>query len=428
MGNFVKVLTAVSLFSLSVAAYGQQILDRVAVVVNDGVVLESEVEQLIQQVKRNAAGSNTELPGDKVLRIQAMDRLVLTELQMQMAQRMGISISDAQLQQTLVSLAREQDMTVDALRKKTEENGTLWENFRESIRKELMTGEVQRAAVRRRVYISPQEVENLVSVMNQATAQEVEYRLGHILLGFRDGADSDEIQATRKRAEQLLERLRDGADFAQAAITSSSGAKALDGGDLGWMNINAMPTLFADAVRGKSKDEFIGPLRSGVGFHILKVSDVRGIQQVEIEEVKARHILIKPSIIMSANRVQEKLSELRADIMAGNVSFADAAREHSADPGSAANGGDLGWAEPNIYADQFRRTLELGDVGEISEPFETQFGWHIAEVLERRTQDATKRSQENRAYQLLFSRKYQEELENWQQEIRDQAYIETLIE
>ncbi|WP_417659796.1 peptidylprolyl isomerase SurA [Pseudidiomarina sp.] len=428
MGKIVKVLAATALLSLSVTAWSQQVLDRIAVVVNEGVVLESEVEQLVQQVKRNSAQSDTALPSDKVLRIQAMDRLVLSELQMQMAERMGITISDAQLQQTLVSIAQDQGITVDELRAQNEASGVNWENFRESVRKEMIIGEVQRAAVRRRVAVSPQEIQNLVNAMNQANEQEVEYRLGHILLGFRDGASADEVQATRSRAEQLIERLAGGADFSQAAITSSSGPRALEGGDLGWMNINAMPTLFADAVRNKSKGELVGPLRSGVGFHILQVTDVRGIEQVEIDEVKARHILIKPSIILSERRAQEKLAELRAEIIAGELSFEDAAREHSADPGSAANGGDLGWSEPSVYAEEFKRKVERSPIGEITEPFQTQFGWHILEVLDRRKLDATKRSKENRAYQLLFSRKYQEELENWQQEMRDQAYIETLIE
>jgi len=428
MGHIAKFLAAACLLTLSTTALAQQVLDRVAVIVNDGVVLESEVNQLINQVKNNAKNSNTQLPTDKVLRVQAMDRLILIELQKQMAKRMGVTISDAQLEQTLISIAREQNMNVDELRARITADGSSWDNYRESIRTELMTSEVQRAAVRRRVYVSQQEIAGLVEAMTQATEQEAEYRLGHILIGFRDNATSDEVQATRERAEKLLEQLRGGADFTRAAITSSSGARALEGGDLGWMNINAMSTLFADAVRGATKDQLIGPLRSGVGFHILKVTDMRGLQQVEISEVKARHILVQPSVILSERRAQEKLSELREEIIAGTISFADAAREHSADTGSAANGGDLGWAEPSIYADEFRRTLEQGEIGEISQPFKTQFGWHIAEVLDRRLQDATKRSQENRAYQLLFSRKYQEELENWQQEIRDQAYIETLID
>ncbi|RUO47427.1 peptidylprolyl isomerase SurA [Pseudidiomarina donghaiensis] len=427
MGNIVKFFVAISALLLSSVVMGQQVLDRVAVIVNEGVVLESEVDQLLRQVKANAARSGAELPADKVLRIQAMDRLILTELQKQMAERMGISISDAQLEQTLIRIANEQNMTVDELRASINASGNNWSSYRESIRNEIITGEVQRAAVRRRVYIAPQEVTNLVEAMNQATEQEVEYRLGHILMGFRDNATADEVQETRERAEQLLAKLRDGADFEKAAITSSSGSRALDGGDLGWMNINSMPTLFADAVRGKSQGELIGPLRSGVGFHILKVSEIRGIEQVEISEVKARHILMAPSVILSERRAKEKLEEIRARIIAGEIDFADAAREHSADTGSAANGGELGWAEPSIYAPEFRSTIEQAEIGEISQPFKTQFGWHIAQVLDRRVQDATKRSQENRAYQLLFNRKYQEELENWQQEIRDEAYIETII-
>lgn len=428
MGKFVKGIIAVTLLAFSGLSGAQQVLDRVAVVVNDGIVLESEVEQLVQQVKHSLTQGGTQLPSDKVLRIQAMDRLVLSELQFQIAKRMGITISDQQLQQGLTMIAQEQEITVDQLRENISRMGNDWDTYREAIRKEIAIAEAQRATVQRRVYVSPQEIDNLVDAMNQMSERDIEYRLSHILVGFRDGASADEVQATRVRAEQLLERLRDGADFAQAAITASSGPRALEGGDLGWMNINAMPTLFADAVRDKSVGDLIGPLRSGVGFHILKVSEVRGIQQVEVNEVNARHILITPSIILSERKAHEKLVELRDSIINGDISFADAAREHSADTGSAALGGDLGWAEPSIYAEEFRRQVEQLPLNEISEPFQTQFGWHIVEVLERRQLDATKRSQQNYAYQLLFSRKYQEELENWQQELRDQAYIATLIE
>lgn len=314
------------------------------------------------------------------------------------------------------------------MREQIVSDGMSWENYRESVRREMITGQVQRNAVQQRVYVSPQEINNLTKMISEMSEQEVEYRLSHILIGVRDGASSAETQEARERAEQVLERLRNGADFAEAAITTSSGSTALEGGDLGWMNINAMPTLFAEVVRDKRKGELVGPLKSGVGFHILKVADTRGIESVEIEEVNARHILIQPSIILSDKRAEEMLQDYRQQIMSGEATFADLAREHSADPGSAADGGNLSWNEPNIFADAFRRVVETAPVGEISEPFKSEFGWHIVEVLDRRTQDATERSQQNRAYQMLFSRKYQEELENWQQEIRDQAYIEQVGE
>ncbi|HET8816546.1 MAG TPA: peptidylprolyl isomerase SurA [Pseudidiomarina sp.] len=412
---------------ISVTATAQE-LDRVAVIVNDGVVLESEVQQMLTQVKQNAKRENMSLPSDDVLRVQAIDRLVLRELQLQMAARMGIEVSDAQLQTTINTIAQDSGVTVDQMREDIESNGMSWENYRESVRREMITGQVQRNAVQQRVYVSPQEINNLTKLISDMSEQEVEYRLSHILIGVSDGASSAETQEARERAEQVLERLRNGADFAEAAITTSSGSSALEGGDLGWMNINAMPTLFAEVVRDKSKGELVGPLKSGVGFHILKVVDTRGIESVEVEEVNARHILVQPSIILSDQRAKEMLSQYRQQIMSGEATFADLAREHSADTGSAAEGGNLGWNEPSIFADAFRRVVETAPIGEISEPFKSEFGWHIVEVLDRRTQDATERSQQNRAYQLLFSRKYQEELENWQQEIRDQAYIEQVGE
>ncbi|MFC0446477.1 peptidylprolyl isomerase SurA [Pseudidiomarina halophila] len=427
-----KMLKIVSIAWLAIASsvvsvQANEVLDRVAVIVNDGVILQSEVDAMLAQIKRNAAEQDMSLPSDKVLRVQAIDRLVLQEVQLQIARRAGIEVSDAQLEQTIQGIAQESNLTVDQLRNEIERLGSTWSSYRESVRKEMMLGEVQRGAVRERVYISPQEINNLSQMLEEMNEKEVEYRLSHILVGLRDGSGSDEVQDARERAEQLLELLRKGADFAETAVSSSSGSRALEGGDLGWMNINAMPTLFAEAVRDKRKGDLIGPIKSGVGFHILKVADTRGLETVEVEEVNARHILLQPSVILSDKRAKEKLEEIRAQIVAGEASFEDMAREHSSDPGSASQGGDLGWSQTEVYDPAFKRVVDNAEVGVISEPFKSQFGWHIVEVLDRRIQDATERSKQNRAYQLLFRRKYQEELENWQQEIRDQAYIEQVV-
>ncbi|MGQ4277031.1 peptidylprolyl isomerase SurA [Pseudidiomarina sp. E22-M8] len=424
-----KMLKIVSIAWLAIASsvvsvQANEVLDRVAVIVNDGVILQSEVNAMLAQIKRNAAEQEMSLPGDKVLRVQAIDRLVLQEVQLQIARRAGIEVSDAQLEQTIQGIAQESNMTADQLRNEIERLGSTWSSYRESIRKEMMLGEVQRSAVRERVYISPQEIQNLSQLLEEVNEKEVEYRLSHILVGLRDGSNGDEVQDARERVEQLLELLRDGADFASTAVSSSSGSRALEGGDMGWMNINAMPTLFAEAVRDKRQGDLIGPIKSGVGFHILKVTDTRGLETVEVEETKARHILLQPSVILSDKRAKEKLAEIRQQIIAGEASFEDMAREHSSDPGSASQGGDLGWSQTDVYDPAFKQVIDNAEVGVISEPFKSQFGWHIVEVLDRRTQDATERSKKNRAYQLLFRRKYQEELENWQQEIRDQAYIE----
>nr|WP_241967752.1 peptidylprolyl isomerase SurA [Pseudidiomarina insulisalsae] len=414
--------------SLGVSVQANEVLDRVAVIVNDGVILQSEVETMLAQIKRNAAEQNINLPSDDVLRVQAIDRLVLQEIQLQIARRNGIEVSDAQLEQTIASIAREAGMSVDGLRQEITSLGSSWPNYRESIRREMIIGELQRNAVRDRVYISPQEIQSLTEMMEEMSSEEVEYRLSHILIGLRDGSSGDEVQEARQRAEKILQSLRDGRDFAETAITSSSGQRALEGGDMGWMNINAMPTLFAEAVRGKREGELIGPIKSGVGFHILKVADTRGMETVEVQEVKARHILLRPSVILSDKRAQEQLREFRQQLQSGEAEFAELAREHSDDTGSASQGGDLGWSETEIFDPAFKEAVETAEIGVISEPFRSQFGWHIVEVLDRRVQDATERSKQNRAYQLLYRRKYQEELENWQQEMRDQAYIEQVVE
>ncbi len=428
-----KMLKLVSIAWLAIASsmvsvQANEVLDRVAVIVNDGVILQSEVEAMLAQIKRNAAEQDMELPSDEVLRVQAVDRLVLQEVQLQVARRAGVEVSDAQLEQTIQGIAQESNLTVEQLRNEIERLGSSWSSYRESVRKEMMLGEVQRGAVRERVYISPQEIQNLSEMLEEVNSQEVEYRLSHILVGLRDSSGSDDVQDARERADQLLGILRDGADFASTAVSSSAGSRALEGGDLGWMNINAMPTLFAEAVRDKRKGDLIGPIKSGVGFHILKVTDTRGLETVEIEEVNARHILLQPSVILSDKRAEEKLAEIRQQIVSGEATFEDMAREHSSDPGSASQGGDLGWSETDVYDATFKQVVDNAEIGVISEPFRSQFGWHIVEVLDRRVQDATERSKQNRAYQLLFRRKYQEELENWQQEIRDQAYIEQVVE
>jgi len=427
MKKIAQIMFGATLFATATAGFAQQPIDRVAVVVNDSVIVESEIEQMINTIKRNAAAEGQQLPDDDVLRVQVNDRLILRELQMQMAQRMGIEISDAQLDSAIEGIARDQDMTLDELREEvTASSGASWAAYRDEVRRQMITSEVQRNAVQRRVYVSPQEIENLVELIDKSSNQQVEYRLRQILIGIPDGASSSEVSDASRKAESILRRLEKGEDFAQLAYTASASREALEGGDMGWLGVNEMPSLFAEVVSNKRKGEILGPLRSGVGFHILKVEDTRGLETVDVEEVLARHILIQPSVILSDKRAQEMLNEFYEQIQSGEASFAELATEHSSDPGSAAEGGELGWASPDIYADAFKQTLASLEVGELSKPFRSQFGWHIVELMDRRVQDGTADSKRDRAYQMLFSRKYREELENWQQEIRAEAYIEIL--
>ncbi|WP_390881760.1 peptidylprolyl isomerase SurA [Alteromonas oceanisediminis] len=413
--------------AFSPSAHSQEVaLDSVAVIVDQGVILESEVQELIDTVKRNALANNQSLPSDRALRTQAIERLILTNLQAQMAEKMGIRVSDPQLDQTITSIAQNEGMTVDQLREQVAKEGLTYEMYREQVRQELISGEVTRANVRRRIYITPQEIETLVDLIDQQGAEEAEYRLGHILIGFPVGATDEDIADAKDRAAKVLELLESGSDFGKIALASSSGAEALEGGDMGWMNINAMPTLFAEAVQSKREGELVGPIRSGAGFHILKVMETRGINVVEIEEVNARHILIKPSIILSEDKAKKMLEDFKQRVIDGDAEFAELAKQHSVDPGSALRGGELGFTDPSAYVPAFRDALAKLEPGEFSEPVRSVHGWHLIQLIDRRIDDATERKKEDRAYQLIFNRKFAEETDNWLREMRDTAYIEVL--
>lgn len=412
---------------LSFAPSAKQIeLDRVAVIVDQGVILESEIQELLASVKRNAITNGQTLPSDRALRTQAIERLIISNLQMQTALRMGIQISDPQLEQTIANIAKQEGLDLAALREKLASEGISYDSYREEVRKELITGEVRRASVRRRIYVTPQEISNLVKLIDEQGAQQAEYQLGHILIGLPPQPTDEDISAAKDRAAKVLELLNNGSDFAKIAIASSSGSKALEGGDMGWMNINSMPTLFAEAVQNKNKDDLIGPIRSGAGFHILKIVDTRGVEKVEVTEVNSRHILIAPTVILSDEKAKEMLKDFREKLLNGEADFAELAKEYSADPGSALKGGELGWADPNKYESEFKDTLNTLEVGEISQPIRTVYGWHIMQLIDKRVGDVTEKLKQDKAYQLLFNRKFAEETEAWVREMRDTAYIELL--
>ena len=412
---------------LSFSSMAQEVmLDRVSVIVDQGVVLESEIAALVKEVKRNAEANNQELPSDRALRTQAIERLITKNLQLQMAGRMGIQISDPQLEQTIGNIAANQNASMEQLRTQLAAEGIAYDDYREDIREEIIMGEVRRANVRRRVYITPQEIDTLMGLIEQQGAEQAEYRLGHILIGFPADPTDEDIQASRERAEKVISLLESGSDFTKIAIASSSGNEALEGGDMGWLNINAMPTLFAEAVQNKEVDSLVGPIRSGAGFHILKVVDTRGIEKVTVQEVNSRHILVKPSIILSEDKAKDMLAGFKEDVIAGEAEFEELAKEYSEDPGSALRGGDLGWSNPDNYVPAFKDALANLEPGEFSEPVRSVHGWHLIQLIERRVDDATDKRKEEKAYQLIFNRKFAEETENWLREMRDAAYIEVI--
>jgi peptidyl-prolyl cis-trans isomerase SurA len=399
-------------------------LDRVSVQINDGIILESEITNMVSTVKANAKAAKQTLPSDDALRTQVIERLILTHLQMQMAERIGLQIGDLQLDQTIENIAKEQKVTVAQMQQTIESEGTSFSQYREQLRQEVTLGEIQRIQVQRRIQVSPQEISGLVKLIQEQGLKDVEFQIGHILIEIPSNPTSEQLESASRRAEIVLKRLNNGDDFRSTAIASSSGPKALEGGIWDFMNINEMPTLFAEVISNAKKGDIIGPIKSGSGFHIIKVVDTRGLQTQEVEEVKSRHILLKPSPILSEDRAKAMLANFLTQVRAGDADFAKLATQYSEDPGSAAKGGELGWADPSMYVPEFTQTLASLQEGQYSEPFRTTHGWHVVQLESRRKTDATEQFNSNRAHQLIFRRKFNEELQNWLDEMRSEAYIE----
>ncbi|KDM92513.1 peptidylprolyl isomerase SurA [Photobacterium galatheae] len=415
-------LSLLGLTTSSLAAL--QPLDKVVTIVNDSVILQSDVDAMLKTVHLNAARQGQSLPDDSILINQVLEKLIMETLQLQQADQFGIRIDDNRLDSAIAQLAAERNLSVAQLQQELAGAGISYAIFREQIRRDLTASEARTIMVRRRINILPQEVDNLATQLNQQQQEGVQYNVSHILIRLDEGATQADRQAAERKANDLVGQLNKGANFTSLAYSASNGPKALQGGAWGWMSPEEMPTIFADQIHAQGKGAIIGPFRSGVGYHILKINDVKGLETISVTEVNARHILLKTSVILSDDGAKKELEQVRKDIQSGQRSFADAAQALSADPGSAVNGGELGWQTPDIYVPEFKAQIETLPKGTISEPFKTVHGWHIVEVLDRRQVDRTDAAVKNRAYRILFSRKFNEEAQAWLQELRAGAYIE----
>lgn len=400
-------------------------LDSVKVIVNEGVILQSDIDASMKTLRANAKKSGQTLPSQDVLNEQVLEKLIIDTIQTQEAERIGVRIDDARLDQAIVGIAENNNQTVEQLTASVAEEGLSYNAFREQVRKEIAASEARNALVRRRINILPAEVDNLTDILAQETNATVQYKIGHIQLRFNDEQTKEELEV---QAKELVEALNSGKDFSTMAYTYSKGPKALQGGDWGWMRKEEMPTIFADQIKMQNKGSIIGPFRSGVGFHILKIEDVKGLETVAVTEVNARHILIKPTVILSDDGAKEQLEEITRRVNAGEASFGDLAQQYSQDPGSAVQDGELGYQTPDLYVPEFKHQVETLPEGKISAPFKTVHGWHIVEVLDRREVDRTDSALKNKAYQILFNRKFNEEAGAWLQEIRASAFVEIVEE
>ncbi|EBW6549632.1 peptidylprolyl isomerase SurA [Salmonella enterica] len=426
MKNWKTLLLGIAMIANTSFA-APQVVDKVAAVVNNGVVLESDVDGLMQSVKLNAGQAGQQLPDDATLRHQILERLIMDQIILQMGQKMGVKITDEQLDQAIANIAKQNNMTMDQMRSRLAYDGLNYSTYRNQIRKEMIISEVRNNEVRRRITVLPQEVDALAKQIGTQNDASTELNLSHILIALPENPTSEQVNDAQRQAESIVEEARNGADFGKLAITYSADQQALKGGQMGWGRIQELPGIFAQALSTAKKGDIVGPIRSGVGFHILKVNDLRGqSQSISVTEVHARHILLKPSPIMNDQQARLKLEEIAADIKSGKTPFAAAAKEYSQDPGSANQGGDLGWATPDIFDPAFRDALTKLHKGQISAPVHSSFGWHLIELLDTRKVDKTDAAQKDRAYRMLMNRKFSEEAATWMQEQRASAYVKIL--
>ncbi|ECE0396049.1 peptidylprolyl isomerase SurA [Salmonella enterica] len=426
MKNWKTLLLGIAMIANTSFA-APQVVDKVAAVVNNGVVLESDVDGLMQSVKLNAGQAGQQLPDDATLRHQILERLIMDQIILQMGQKMGVKITDEQLDQAIANIAKQNNMTMDQMRSRLAYDGLNYSTYRNQIRKEMIISEVRNNEVRRRITVLPQEVDALAKQIGTQNDASTELNLSHILIALPENPTSEQVNDAQRQAESIVEEARNGADFGKLAITYSADQQALKGGQMGWGRIQELPGIFAQALSTAKKGDIVGPIRSGVGFHILKVNDLRGqSQSISVTEVHARHILLKPSPIMNDQQARLKLEEIAADIKSGKTTFAAAAKEYSQDPGSANQGGDLGWATPDIFDPAFCDALTKLHKGQISAPVHSSFGWHLIELLDTRKVDKTDAAQKDRAYRMLMNRKFSEEAATWMQEQRASAYVKIL--
>ena len=405
-----------------IGAHGE-LLDRIAAIVNDGLVLKSELDEQMEAVSKRLQEQKVELPPESVLRQQVLERLILQEIQSQRAKHVGLTISDEQLNGALQEIAQRNKIPFDQLPTALAAQGVDYKQYRESMRKELTLSTLRQRDVIAHINVSPHELEQYLA-RQQSAASNDEFNVSHILLSLPQAATPQQLEDITKKANDIAARAAKGEDFGQLAIANSNSQTALDGGQLGWRKGSQLPQFVLDLVVKMKPGEVSTPVRTPSGFHIVKLNERRGGEAaVIINQVHVRHILLKTSELDDDATVHEKLAKLRLRILNGE-DFAGIASATSQDPGSAPDGGDLGWAGPGTFVPEFDKAIADLKTNEISEPFKTRYGWHIVQMLGTRTYDSTDDVRRQKAFAAIRESKTDEETELWLRRLRDEAFVE----
>jgi peptidyl-prolyl cis-trans isomerase SurA len=408
-----------------------EILDGIAAVVDEGIVLDTELAQRVAIVVGNLRAQQQQAPPEQrsalpplgVIERQVLDQLVLRQIQLQRADRVGIVVSDDQLNQVLGRLANNLGITLDELPAALAAENLDYSMYRENAREDILIQQLEQRDVMNRISVTPRELDQCLQRLEENQSNQFDYNVSHILISLSATATSEEIRDAERRINEIREQVQAGADFGQLALTYSQAQTALQGGALGWRKGSELPTLFADIVFGLQPGEVSEAIQSGSGFHIVRLNEMRGAERVLVDQVHARHILIAPNALLDEDATRQKLIGVREQILRGD-DFAAVANAVSEDSVSGSDGGDLGWVSPDDFVPEFAEKLRDMQIGELSEVFRTRFGYHIVEVLERRSHDTTDELKEQRCLTEIRESKAEEEREMWARRLRDQAYVD----
>ncbi len=425
--------TALAALAVALCASGSvwaapRALDRIAAVVNDEVITSAEVERRVNVAETQLKRQNIPLPATDVLSKQVLERLILDSAQLQLARENGVRVDDVSVNSAIARMAEANHMTVQELRTQIERDGQDFNTFREDMRNEITMVRLRDHEVESKIQVSEGEIDNLLAEQSGEVAEKVEYDVAQILLELPEIASPERVEVVRRRAEELAAQAKAGADFAQLAASFSNAPEALQGGDLGWRMAERLPNIFLEAVKDLRQGQIASIIRSPIGFHILKLVGRRSAASTKlstgpVDQTHARHILLRITDAMPETEVKRRLADLRERVIKGGQDFGQLARLYSVDP-SSTRGGDLGWLYPGDTVPEFERAMGALKIKEISEPIKSPFGWHLIQVLERRTEQASADRNRITARQMLRDRKLEEALQEWLRQLRDRTYVE----
>ena len=410
-----------AVLATSPAQAATEVIDQVVAIVDDDIIMASELRERVNALTQSLQSRGVQMPPEDTLIRETLDQLILENIQLQMGRRAGVRIPDEEINRATQRIAAQNRMSLEQFQAALQSRGQSYENMREQVRREMIIRRVQMGNINQRVQITEEEVGNFMSTREGQNLTQPEFRLLHALIALPSDASPEQVSAASNQAEAALSRIRAGTDFAQA-VQDSTSPYPFTGGDLGWRKLADLPSLLSDVAPALKPGETSEPIRSDSGFHIINLVEVRGREQV-VTQTKARHILIKPSEIMTDAQAQALAANLRARVLAGE-DFSELAQEYSEDIGSAQEGGELGWTTPGQMVPEFEATVQKTPVGEIAEPVRTQFGWHVVKVEGRRDEDMSDLATRNKAMDYVHNRKYQEELDAWLRQIRDEAFVD----